>query len=153
MPATTLAESRSIRVDDYRCTVASHDAPYTELHRGYSVSYVRKGSFAYRVHGQCHELVAGSILVGRPGDEYVCSHEHAVGDECLSFHLPAATVEAIGDDARVWRAGSLPPLPELMVLGELAQAACDGDSDVGVDEVGLCFAARFVGVVADRPLG
>ena len=38
-----------------------------------------------------------------------------------------------------------------MVLGELAQAASEGASDVGVDEVGLCFAARFVAVVAGRP--
>jgi AraC-like DNA-binding protein len=153
MPTTTLAESASIRVDDYRCTVAPHEAPYTELHRGFSVSYVRKGSFGYRVRGASHELVAGSILIGRPGDEYVCSHEHAVGDECLSFHLASETVEAIGDDARAWSAGSVPPLSELMVLGELAQAASEGASDVGVDEVGLAFAARFVGVVSGRPRG
>jgi AraC family transcriptional regulator len=151
MPATTVAQSGAIRVDDYRCTVGSHEAPYTELHRGYSVSYVRKGSFGYRVGGQTHELVAGSLLVGRPGDEYVCSHDHAIGDECLSFHLAPDTVEAIGDDARVWCSGGVPPLPQLMVLGELAQAASEGASDVGVEEVGLCFAARFVGVVSGRP--
>ena len=35
-----------------------------------------------------------------------------------------------------------------MVLGELAQAAADGSSDVGLDEVGQVFASRFVEVVS-----
>ena len=55
---------------------------------------MRKGSFGYRVRGQTFELVAGSILVGYPGDEYVCTHDHHVcGDECLSFQLAPATLE------------------------------------------------------------
>ena len=45
------------------------------------------------------ELVAGSVLVGHPGDEYVCSHDHVCGDECLSFFLAPELVEAIGDRA------------------------------------------------------
>lgn len=151
MPATILAQSGSLRVEDYRCTASPHELPYTELHRGHSIAYVRKGSFGYRVRGQTHELVAGSLLVGRPGDEYECSHDHAVGDECLSIHLTPEAVEAIGDDARAWRAVSMPPLAELMVLGELAQAAAEGASDVGVDEIGLCLASRFVDVASDRP--
>jgi AraC-like DNA-binding protein len=40
-----------------------------------------------------------------------------------------------------------------MVLGELAQAALDGASDVGVDEAGMSFAARFVAVVTGRKRG
>jgi AraC-like DNA-binding protein len=38
-----------------------------------------------------------------------------------------------------------------MVLGELAQAAADGRSDIGLDEVGALFASRFVEVVSGRP--
>ena len=37
-----------------------------------------------------------------------------------------------------------------MVLGELAQAAADGRSDLGLDEVGQLFASRFVEVVSGR---
>ena len=37
---------------------------------------------------------------------------------------------------------------ELMVLGELAQAAADGNSDIGLDEIGQLFASRFVEVVS-----
>jgi AraC-like DNA-binding protein len=36
------------------------------------------------------------------------------------------------------------------VLGELAQTAADGDSDVGVDEVGLSHAARLARVISGR---
>jgi len=93
-------------------------------------------------------------MVGHPGDEFTCTHEHVVGDECLSFHLVPEVVDVIGGrtagERGVWRAGAIPPLPELMVLGELAQAAASGGSDVGLDEIGLLLAARFVDVVCGR---
>jgi AraC family transcriptional regulator len=38
----------------------------------------------------------------------------------------------------------------LMVLGELAQAAAEGRSDIGLDEVAMLFAARFVETVTGR---
>ena len=59
-------------------------------------------------------------------------------------------MQAIGDRPEAWRIGAAPPLPELMVLGELAQAAADGRSDIGLDEVGVLFANRFVEVVSGR---
>ena len=37
-----------------------------------------------------------------------------------------------------------------MVLGELAQAAADGRSDVGLDEVGHAVRRRFVEIVSGR---
>ena len=55
-----------------------------------------------------------------------------------------------GGDEAIWQIGSAPPLPELMVLGELAQAAADGRSDVGLDEIGQLLASRFVEVVSGR---
>ncbi|AUX22866.1 transcriptional regulator [Sorangium cellulosum] len=153
MLITTLLQCGSLSVLDYRCSAGPADAPFVEQHRGFSVSYVRKGSFGCRVRGASFELVAGSILVGHPGDEYMCTHDHIAGDECLSFHLAPALVEAIGDRAEAWRAGCVPPLGELMVLGELAQAAAEGRSDVGLDEVGVLFAGRFVEVASGRRRG
>jgi AraC-like DNA-binding protein len=44
----------------------------------------------------------------------------------------------------------VPPLAELMVLGELAQSAADAACDVGLDEAAMAFAARFVDVVRGR---
>lgn len=150
-PATVLLhEDSALRAWDYCCQAGPGDRPFTELHGRHSVSYVRKGSFGYRCRGVSAELVAGSVLVGRAGDEYVCTHDHHVcGDECLSFHLAPELVERMaGEGSAGWCSGSLPPLPELMVMGELAQAAAEQRNDVGLDEAGLLFAARFVKLVA-----
>ena len=151
MTRTALLQRSSISVSEFRCSAAPGDKPFVEQYASHSIHYVRKGSFGCHSRGRFFELVAGSILVGHPGDEYVCTHDHVCGDECLSFFLGPELVEAIGDRAEAWRIGSAPPLPELMVLGELAQAAADGRSDVGLDEVGQVFASRFVEVVSGRP--
>src|SRR6201987_6044409 len=103
MQATTLLRTESITATDFRCGAGPADAPFAERHGNYSLSYVRKGSFGYRARGEAFELVAGSVLVGHPGDEYVCTHEHGGGDECLSFHLAPALVEALGYQPDIWR--------------------------------------------------
>jgi AraC family transcriptional regulator len=150
MAATTILQRATISVIDYRCEAHLNDAPVVESHGSFSVAYVRKGSFGYRARGKAFELVAGSVLVGHPGDEYMCTHDHACGDECLSFQLTAALADEVGERAEIWRTGSLPPLPELIVLGELAQAAAEGRSDIGLDEAGLLFVTRFVEIVSGR---
>jgi AraC-like DNA-binding protein len=140
-------------VIDYRCTAGPHDQPFTELHHSFSISYVRSGSFTYTTRGRAYELVAGSVLVGHPGDEFVCSHRHhRAGDECLSFHFDPATLESAGIRLDAWRAGSVSPAPELMVFGELAESVAVGRSDLGLDEVALLFASRFAEVVTGREL-
>jgi AraC-like DNA-binding protein len=150
MNRTTLLARKRISVSDFRCTAEPGEKPFAEQYACHSISYVRKGSFGCHCRGRFHELVAGSILVGHPGDEYICTHDHVVGDECLSFFLDPELVETINDRPEIWRIGSLPPLPELMVLGELAQTAAAGNSDLGLDEVGQLFASRFVDVVSGR---
>src|SRR5262245_17013765 len=133
MAAESLLRTPSIHVDDYRCTAGPGVRPFTELHGGFSLAYVRRGSFGYRFRGRAHDLVAGSVLLGRPGDEYVCTHEHhACGDECLSFHPTEELVDGIGNATMAFEAGALPPIPEVMVLGEMAQAAAEGRSHVGL---------------------
>lgn len=151
MDRTILLQRKYISVSDFRCTAVSGDKPFVEQYGCHSVSYVRKGSFGCQTRGKSFELVAGSILVGHPGDEYVCTHDHVCGDECLSFFLTPELVETIGDRTEVWRIGAAPPLPELMVLGELAQAVADGRSDIGLDEVGQLFASRFAEVMSGQP--
>jgi len=152
MISKTLLSGASLRVVDRRCDASPADAPFVERHGDYSLSFVRRGTFGYRCRGVSFELVAGSVLVGFPGDEYVCTHAHAGddGDECLSFHLTRELVETIGDHADAWRRACVPPVSELMVLGELAQAAATGRADVGLDEIGMAITARFVGLGTGR---
>ena len=74
----------------------------------------------------------------------------AATSACRSSLRPEL-VEAIGDSQTPWQVGSAPPLPELVVLGELAQSAADGSSDIGLDEIGQVLASRFVEVVSGKP--
>ncbi|MBI2962903.1 MAG: helix-turn-helix transcriptional regulator [Deltaproteobacteria bacterium] len=150
MAAATVLCEASLQVVDYRCDVGPADEPFVERHDGFDLAYVRRGSFGYRARGKSFDLIAGSILVGHPGDEYVCTHDHARGDQCLSFRFAPQLAETLGGQSDLWRTGCVPPLSELMVLGELASAAADGGGDVGLDEVGLLLAARFVELAAGR---
>lgn len=147
--ATTL-HSGPISVLDVRCNAGPHDPPFPEHHPVFSLAYVRHGTFGYRVRGRQFEMVAGSVLIGFPGDEFMCTHDHACGDECLSFRLTPEAVDAIGSEDKVWKRGALPPLAEMMVLGELAQAAANGDSGVGLDEVGLLLTMRFAALAGGK---
>ena len=150
MPGFVLQDG-PVSVFDYYCSLGPDDKPFTEVHSGFSIAYVRKGSFACEALGRSHDLVAGSLLIGHPGDEYVCSHDHHhCGDECLSFQFAPELVDAISDDMNIWRTAALPPLPEMMVAGELAQAVAEERSDLGLDEAGLLLASRFVEAVTGQ---
>lgn len=146
MSATRISQSRSLNIYDYRCEVGLGARPFVERHNRASISFVRKGSFGYRTRGRDFELVAGSVLIGKAGEEYVCSHDHVCGDECLSFQLAPELVESLGDHQAVWKIGALPPLPQLMVTAELAEAAASSRNDLGLDEAGLLMTAHFLGL-------
>jgi len=152
MPVGTLLNTGALQVIDYRCSAGPHDRPFLERHGSFSISYVRRGSFGCVTRGRAFELVAGSFLLGRPGDEYLCTHQHhAHGDECLSFHFDAALLDALGLPAQAWCSGALPPLAELGVLGARAQAAAEGASDLDLSEAGTLLAARFLQLVSGKP--
>jgi AraC-like DNA-binding protein len=162
MSATTLLQRPSISVTEYRCHRGPDDTPFVEQHTGYSLSYVRAGSFGYRLRGRAYEMIPGSILVAYPGDEFVCTHEHVCGDECFSFHLSRDVVDDISRRAgarsqmseATWRTGRVPPLADLMVLAELARTTAVDPAGRAphLEEIGLFFAARFVEIVSGRTL-
>jgi AraC family transcriptional regulator len=148
---TAVLRQGDISVVDYRCTAAPGDTPFVEVHDAFCLSYVRSGTFGYQTRGASYELVAGSLMIGRPGDTYVCTHDHARGgDECLSFRLTREAVDAVGGPLAAWAARGMAPQPELVVLGELAQACAVGRNDLGLDEVGMLLAARFVELLSGR---
>ena len=68
MLVVTELQTEPIRVSSYRCDAGPDAPPFAEMHEGHSVSYVRKGSFGYRTRSHAYELVAGSVLIGAPGD-------------------------------------------------------------------------------------
>jgi AraC-like DNA-binding protein len=145
----TPLQQGDLSVIDYRCQAGPHTPTRVETHQATSLAYVRRGSFGYRARGTSSELVAGSLLVGQAGDEFVCTHaHHHGGDECLAFKLQPALLDTLRATPDAWRTGAVPPLPALGVLGELAQAAAEGRSDFGVDEAGLLLVHRYLDIVA-----
>lgn len=132
----------------YRCSAGPAQAPFAEQYRGWSASYVLRGSFGCSCRGRHFELVPGSVLVGRPGDEFTCTHEHhGAGDECLAFAPDAALADELGARPGTWVSGALPPLPELITLGELGRVAAHGDAAPAVDEIGVALVARVAALL------
>jgi AraC family transcriptional regulator len=145
LQATTLLSGEDLSVLDVRCSAGPTDVALTETHRAFVLAYVRAGSFGYRTEGASHQLVAGSFLVGAPGQDYACTHEHGRGDACLSLQLSPRLVDELGADrTHRWQVGGLAPEAELGVLGALAQAAAEGATDVALDEASLLLVARFL---------
>jgi AraC family transcriptional regulator len=139
---TSRFSSGGLSVVEYLCDSGPGDIPYSECHHTFTLSFVRAGGFGYRHRGCAFELVAGSILVGHQGDEYVCTHEHVHGDDCLSFEFSAELLDEVGHRAPR-SVAVVPPASQLMIVGELAQAAIDGRSDVGLDEVAWLLLERI----------
>jgi len=144
MPAQIIHDG-SIVIVDYRCDAGPQDVPFVELHTRASMSYVRRGSFGCKTLGCHRELVPGSFLVGYPGDEYKCTHEHHDGgDECLSIQLAPDVADELCGKSSTWRIGALPPVAELAVAAEFVQRAITWRDGIGVDEAGLALVARFI---------
>jgi AraC family transcriptional regulator len=154
MKVTTLLQNDSLSATDYRCDKGHGEKPHSSVHPTFSLSYLRNGSFTYHALGRSYEMLPGSLLLGHPGDEYTCTYDrHVWGDVSLIFRLAPALLETIGaHDARIWRIGRVPALPELMMLAEIARAAADGKSDVGIDEAGIALAAAVAKAISGRAL-
>lgn len=151
MRKVTRLQSGGLSVVEYFCSSGPADRPFAECHRTFTLSFVRSGGFGYRHRGRAYELVAGSVLVGHKGDEYVCTHEHVHGDDCLSFEFTPELAEETGLARAVRPVSVVPPRPEIMVTGELAQSVIDGRSNASLDEVGIMFADRLAGLAPDVP--
>lgn len=151
MPATVVYRSEQVVVSDFRCTMAPADGPpHTEVHAGFSLAYVRRGAFGYHPDGRSFQLVAGSIMVGRPGCEYVATHDRVFGDECLNFRFAPELIDGLRGAPSAWNVGAVAPLPALVVLGELGDASAGGRADVSLEEVGVLLARRVVQLVTGK---
>lgn len=152
MRTTERFSSDGLSVTEYLCDSGPDDTPFSERHHVFTLSFVRAGGFGYRRGGRAFELVTGSVLIGHEGDEYVCTHEHVHGDDCLSFEFSPALLDEVSSLPR--SAAVMPPVSQLMILGELAQSAIDGRTDIGLDEVAWLFlecVSRHLSDVVDDP--
>src|SRR5258708_34432142 len=114
MSSTTLLQRPAMTGSDFRCAAEPGEKPFTELHRCHSISFVRKGSFGYHCRGRSHDLVAGSLLIGSPRTEFVCTPDHVCGDEGRSFFFEPELIETIGDAAQALAVGCTPAPPRMV---------------------------------------
>ncbi|MDY0871154.1 helix-turn-helix domain-containing protein [Dongia rigui] len=152
MLATKLTQTPHLSATLYRCEAGPGAKPYAEAHDSYSFAFVRKGSFGYINRGRHFDMVPGAFLIGRPGEEYTCTHDHHDGgDECLCFKLAPALVEEAGGASQYggWQHGALAPRADFMVLGELADATAAGKTDLALEEVGLAILGKMAAAGRD----
>lgn len=123
-----LAALPEIAVTRHRCGAGPRDRPFPEQHRQASLAIVLAGNFCYRCRDRTHAMVPGSVLLGEAEEAFVCSHEHGVGDLCLSLALSEALLAAAASTSapagRLFAAPALAPRPRVTALaGALAGAA------------------------------
>lgn len=93
--AREIATGAGWRLDEVLCCAGPHDRPFEEQHGSPCVALVVAGSFLYRNDNGRALLVPGACLLGNEGQAFECSHEHQVGDRCLSFHYTPAFLESV----------------------------------------------------------
>ena len=99
----TLFYSPLFTVIDFRCRSGPGEPSELEWNRDYSISFTRRGNFAYKIGGQHYDVHSGVVLLENAETEYSVSHDHHVKDECTSItiheELPCTMVKAFADDA------------------------------------------------------
>ena len=152
MSRTTLLERRRISVSDFRCTAGPGDKPFAEQYRLPLDLLCPQGQFRLPLprhvftnwwRDRCWSAIPATNI---PAPMTTSAATNACRSSWIRNWWKRSATRT-----DIWRIGSAPPLPELMVLGELAQAAADGSSDIGLDEIGQMFASRFVEVVSGKP--
>ena len=120
------------------CTSGPHDPRFEERHDGVCIAAVTGGTFRYRSSLGSAVLAPGALLLGNDCHCFECSHDHGVGDRCLSFRLAPEFLETVvssvpGARRAFFSVPRLPPHEGLLPVIAAAEAARD-DGDAGAFE-------------------
>ena len=143
------------RVLDIVCTSGPGDRPYEEQYGSASISLVLSGNFVFRGRRGVTLMSPGALLLGNPGNNYECSHQHGEGDRCLSFQFDPEMFERLAIDAGARRPAfehhRLPPLRALAPVTARAEMAL-GRHD-SFEEIALDLAANVIRVGSEVAAG
>lgn len=79
----------------------THTDPECERASGWSIAFVRAGSFAVEAQGERRALSAGGVFLTHPGLEFRCTHdERCPTDVCVSVNFDSA---AIAEQDSIWQ--------------------------------------------------
>jgi len=149
-----LASGGGWRVDDVVCTSGPSDRPFEERHDAVCIAVVTHGTFQYRSALGSAVMAPGALLLGNHRHHFECSHEHGVGDRCLSFQFAPEFLEQVaaavsGASRSSFAVPRLPPNPALLPIVAAAESARDGGDEAEFEELGL----RLAGAVAESLAG
>ena len=142
-----LARGDGWEAADVVCTAGPRDRPYEELHSGWSIAVVIRGSFKYHSSRGDALMSPGSLLLGNCGEYFECSHEHASGDRCVSFRYTPEFFHQFG--APAFRLPRIPALRQFAPWVAMAQLAVQAPAKVSFDEL-ACGLAGEVGAALDH---
>jgi AraC-like DNA-binding protein len=151
-----LASGRGWRVADVVCDCGPRDRPFAEQHDDVCIAAVTGGTFHYQSTRGAAVLTPGALLLGNHQDAFECSHEHGLGDRCLSFHFTPAFLEDViaavpGAQSATFTVPRLPPLPAVLPIVATAEAARDNGDGAAFEELALRLAGAVVAALADSP--
>jgi len=134
-----LASGPGWRVWDLVCTAGPRDRPFEERHEAVCVAVVTRGTFQYRTAQGRATLAPGALLLGNLGARFECSHEHGVGDRCLSFVFDPDYFEEVvasvpGAQRLPFTMPRIPPSERLLPVVAAAEAA---DDDLEFEQAAL----------------
>lgn len=139
MEKIAVAGGRGWTVRDMRCTAGPRDPRFEEQHTTVTIAIVLSGSFQYRTSAGRAVMTPGSLLLGNPGHSFECSHDHAVGDRCISFQYDPAD---FADPVPFGRSGRVPPLRSISALTSAASAGLAGSPRVSWEELAIALAGQ-----------
>lgn len=144
-----LAEGPGWTVSDVVCSAGPEHHPFEERHSGFAIAVVLSGTFQYRCSSGRDLMTPGSLLLGNPGECFVCSHEHATGDRCVSFSWsPEFFAQAAGASGNTFRLPRIPPVKTLSPLVAQAASILSGDGRISPEEVAVQLAAQTIPLAA-----
>ena len=89
-----LYKSSLCTVHNFLCRCTACTVSKREWQETFSIAYVRKGNFEFKVFRNDLDAHHGLFLVCKPGYEHRVGHVHDLPDECTIFSLPAENLES-----------------------------------------------------------
>lgn len=81
----TLYQSDVCKVTNFLCQCTDCALSKPEYQKVFSICYVRKGNFLFKVFRNDLDAYSGLYLINKPGFEHRVAHEHHIPDECTVF--------------------------------------------------------------------
>ena len=142
-------------VSEFICAAGPGDRPFEELHDGYTIAAVVKGSFTYRADSGVALMHPGALLLGNSGKCFECGHEHGAGDRCVSFkfspELFCEIAAAVAGTSRYrFSAPMLPAGKRSIPMLALIEAIARDATPLHVEEVATRLVETVVSAFSDR---